>query len=133
MARKALLTSVGIPAEKAENLEFSMPIFEKILKAVKRMDLLKEYYQFNSCLHVMGFYKMLTSREEIEKTLEEAKLWIVEIESLISQLSGVDLSKVVDIMNRVLRIKREILRANAEYHKALNQVSEIIMQAILKQ
>jgi len=81
----------------------------------------------------MGFYKMLTSREEIEKTLEEAKLWIVEIESLISQLSGVDLSKVVDIMNRVLRIKREILRANAEYHKALNQVSEIIMQAILKQ
>jgi len=132
LARKALLISVGIPAEKVENLEFSMPIFERILKAAKRRNLLKEYYRFNSCLHVMGFYRMLTSREEIEKTLKEVKSWITEIEKLISQLSDVNLSKVVDIMNHALKIKRKALRASVEYHETLNKISEIILQAVLK-
>ena len=132
LMRKALLVSVGIPPEKAESLEFSLPIFERLLKAIERRDLLREYYRFNSCLHVMGFYRMLTSEEEIAKTLEEVDIWIKNIENLTKKLSGVNLSKVVEIMDEALRIKREILKANVKYHEALSKISELIRQTTSK-
>ncbi len=132
LMRKALLVSVGIPPEKAETLEFSLPIFERLLKAIERRDLLREYYRFNSCLHVMGFYRMLTSEEEIAKTLEEVDVWIKNIENLAKKLSGVNLSKVVELMDEALRIKREILKANVKYHEALSKISELIRQTTSK-
>ena len=132
LMRKALLVSVGIPPEKAETLEFSLPIFERLLKAIERRDLLREYYRFNSCLHVMGFYRMLTSEEEIAKTLEEVDVWIKNIENLAKKLSDVNLSKVVKIMDEALRIKRKILKANVKYHEALSKISELIRQTTSK-
>jgi len=132
LMRKALLVSVRIPPEKAESLEFSLPIFERLLKAIERRDLLREYYRFNSCLHVMGFYRMLTSEEEIAKTLEEVDTWIRNIENIAKKLSGVNLSKVVELMDEALRIKREILKANVKYHEALSKISELIRQTTSK-
>jgi len=70
--------------------------------------------------------------EEIAKTLEEVDTWIRNIENIAKKLSGVNLSKVVELMDEALRIKREILKANVKYHEALSKISELIRQTTSK-
>jgi len=130
LMRKALLVAVGIPLEKAKNLEFSMPIFIRLLRAVGRRDLLKDYYRFDSCLHIRGFYEMLLTEEEIASALQELGIWIKEMENLVKILSKIDLSEIVEMMDKALKIKRKILQTSVEYHEILGHISKIIQQAV---
>lgn len=132
LLRKALLVAVGIPYDKAKNLEFGLPIFTRILRSLRKRDLLDAYYKFDSSLHIHGFYEMILSPEEIENLLLELKQWIDEMVEVIRKLSRIDLKSVVGMMEKCLKLKRRILQANVEYHNTLRELNNIIQQAILK-
>jgi len=133
LARKALLVAVGVPLEKARNLEFSLPIFSRILKSLGRKDLLDEYYKFDSCLHIRGFYEMVSTPEEIKRVLNDLGKWLDDMEKIIKRISGINLDKALKIMEKCIKLKRKILQANIEYHAALNELSLIIKQTLSKE
>ena len=130
LMRKALLVAVGIPLDKAKSLDFSMPIFARILKGLGRRDLLKEYYRFDSCLHIRGFYEMISTEDEISITLQELGSWLDDMEELVRSLSGVDLSSIVEVMDKCLELKRKILKTSIEYHNMLGKIRHAIQQAL---
>ncbi len=109
LLRKALLVAVGIPYDKARSLEFSLPIFARILRSLKRRDLLDAYYMFDSSLHIRGFYEMILSPEEVGDLLVELEQWIDGMVKVIRKLSELDLKNVVDVMEKCLKLKRKVL------------------------
>jgi len=83
LMREALLVAAGVYIDKAKNLDFSIRTFTRILRSLKRRDLLKEYYRFDSCLHIRGFYGIISTEDEISTTLQELGLWIEKMEKLV--------------------------------------------------
>lgn len=132
LLRKALLVAVGIPHDKAKSPEFGLPIFTRILRNLRRKDLLDAYYKFDSSLHIHGLYEMILSPEEIGNLLSELKQWIDEMVEIIKKLSRLDLKNVAEIMERCLKLKRRILQANVEYYNTLRELNNMIQQEILK-
>lgn len=91
--RKALLVVVRIPYDIAKTVTSGIPLFSKILKAIGRRDLLRMYFYFNSRLHTLGFYEMITPEDELgEMTREEAPAWVRELIGLVNSMRHVDLS-----------------------------------------
>ncbi|MEX0569396.1 MAG: PaREP1 family protein [Candidatus Njordarchaeota archaeon] len=130
LLRKAVLVAVGVPYEKASNIEFGLPMFTRILKILGRKDLLDSYYKFSSCLHIYGFYEMVSSPEEIERSLSELEVWINDIEVVAERLSKTRLEGAVELMEKCLKLKRKILQTNVEYYKTLRELANMIQQII---
>jgi len=110
LARKALLVAVGVPLEKARNIEFSLPIFSRILKSLGRKNLLDEYYKFDSCLHIRGFYEMASTPEEIKRVLNDLGKWLDDMERIIRRISRINLNKALEIMEKCIKPKRKFFK-----------------------
>lgn len=130
LMRKALLVAVGIPPEKAGRLEFSMPIFTRLLKVLERRELLRDYFRFDSCLHMRGFYEMLSTEDGIRETFRDVGAWLEEMSKLAREMSEIDLSDVMEIIDRALQVKRRLLQMSAEYHSLLERAHHAIEQAV---
>jgi len=129
--RKALLVAVKIPYEIAKTITNGVPLFSKIMRALGRKNLLRMYFYFNSRLHTLGFYEMITPDDELEEIIRnEVPLWIKEMINVINSIKHVDLSRIVKIIERMNKIKAEILRKSSEYLSLSNQLSKEIATAI---
>ena len=64
--RKALLVAVKIPYDLARNISPGLPVFIRLLRALKQAELLEKYFFFNSHIHIFGFYEAVTPEEELE-------------------------------------------------------------------
>ena len=89
--RKALLVAVKIPYEIAKTITSGVPLFSKILKAIGKKSLLRMYFYFDSRLHTLGFYEMITPEEELEDIIRnEVPEWIEEMEKIINSIKHID-------------------------------------------
>ena len=97
--RKALLVAVKIPYEIAKTVVNGVPLFSKILKILGKKNLLRMYFYFNSRLHTLGFYEMVTPDDELEEIFRnEVPQWIEEMINVINSVKHVDLSHLVEII-----------------------------------
>jgi len=129
--RKALLVAVKIPYEIAKTITSGVPLFSKILKAIGKKSLLRMYFYFDSRLHTLGFYEMITPEEELEDIIRnEVPEWIEEMEKIINSIKHIDLSHLTGLIEKMNKIKLEILRKSNEYMKISVEISKQITNTL---
>lgn len=129
--RKALLVTVKIPYRIAKTIVSGVPLFSKIMRALKKKDLLRMYFYFESRLHTLGFYEMITPEDELEVIIrDEVPQWIENMLEVIESVVDIDLSHIAGLIERVNKIKAEITRKSEEYLRISNKISEEISSVI---
>ncbi|MEX0567950.1 MAG: PaREP1 family protein [Candidatus Njordarchaeota archaeon] len=128
-AREALLVSIGVPEDKARNVEFGVTFFVKILRKLGRRDLVEKYYNFDYCLHIKGFYEIQIPLDILKEKIYEAKEWISQVIDLIDNIKNIDFSEAIRLMDESLKIKRKILQMNKEYYLILQNIDTAISKA----
>ncbi|MEX0568036.1 MAG: PaREP1 family protein [Candidatus Njordarchaeota archaeon] len=129
--RKALLVTIKIPYNIAKTITTGVPLFSKILRALGKRDMLRMYFYFDSRLHTLGFYEMVIPEEELEDIIRnEVPQWIEKMIEVIDSTKRIDLSRLVGLIEKMNRIRMEILRKSNEYLKISNQISKEIAATI---
>ena len=52
--RKAFLVALGVPYQKARTVNYGLPLFSRLLRALGLRELLRDYEWFDYKLHIMG-------------------------------------------------------------------------------
>ena len=111
--RKAFLVAIGVPYEMAKSVSYSLPLFNRLLKALGLKDLLRVYESFYYRLHAMGFYENSTPVEEIIRTIKvEVASWIDVMKKVIRNIQGTDISEILRNYDRAIKLKWEIVTNN---------------------
>ena len=129
--RKACLVAAKIPYEIAKTTSKGLPLFIKILKALRRKDILKTYMYLSQQLHSLGFYERVIPESDLEDTIrEDVPKWMQETKPIIKVLERADLSEVVSLLEEIDKTKQKILRTTSEYLALQQKLSQIITQQI---
>jgi len=128
--RKALLVAVGIPYDKAKTINYGYPLFSRILRALGQKDLLEKYEWFESILHAKGFYGQIIPFDELKETILEVREWLEKMRRIIGNISKADLSDALKIMEKIMDLRRELLRANMEYTRLNDELRSLIDKKI---
>ena len=125
--RKAFLVALGVPYQKVRTISYCLPLFGRLMRALGLKKLLRRYEWFDYKLHIMGFYERLTPEDEIELIVRRhVKLWLDRMRSLILRLSGVNISDILEIYDRAVRLKQEVLRKSSELVEINNELAKRI-------
>ncbi len=132
--RKALLVAVKIPYEIAKTVVNGVPLFSKILKILgKKRTCLECTSILTAGLIHLVFYEMVIPDGELEEIIRnEVPQWIEEMINVINSVKHVDLSHLVEIIEKMNKIKAEILRKSREYLDLSEQLSKEIATVLVK-
>ena len=129
--RKAFLVALKIPYERAKTISQGLVLFSDILRKLNRRDILKLYDQLMLRLHILGFYEQLIPADEIEEIIRDlVPKFLSEVRNLIGMVRGVDMSEVVEFLDRMSRIKQEIVSKSLELHKIRSEYVNYIEQML---
>ncbi len=113
--RKAFLVALGVPYEKARTINYGLPLFGRLLRALGLKKLLRRYEWFDYKLHIMGFYERLTPEDEIEIIIRRyVRQWLEEMRKIVLKLKGMSIDEILDIYNRIVKLKQEVLKKSEE-------------------
>ncbi|MEX0567774.1 MAG: PaREP1 family protein [Candidatus Njordarchaeota archaeon] len=128
--RKAILIKSKISPQKAKTVVYGIPLFTRLLKKLRKKDLLEKYTYFNYKLHIMGFYEGITELWEIEEIIQiDLKNWIEQMISLIRELS-IDLSPAEEILSEIEKVKRRLIIENAKLVQLREKLGSVIDRAV---
>ena len=113
--RKAFLVALGVPYQKVRTANYSLPLFSKLLRALGLRNLLRRYEWFDYKLHIMGFYERLTPEDEIEIIIRRhVGVWLEKVKNIILKLKGVSIEAILEIYDRIIKLKQEVLKKSGE-------------------
>ncbi|MEX0568541.1 MAG: PaREP1 family protein [Candidatus Njordarchaeota archaeon] len=129
--RKAFLVALGVPYEKTKSVAYSLPLFNRLLKALGLKDILRMYESFYYRLHAMGFYKNLTPTEEIVHTIKvEVLPWIEKMKRIITSIHGTDISEILKRYDEAIKLKREIMAKNIQLVKIYQNINNLLAKKL---
>ncbi len=129
--RKALLVAAKIPYEKAKTIAIGLPLFSDILRLLGAKRTLDLYDKLAFKLHIMGFYEEITTPEEItDLILIDVKKLMDELLSLIEVTRKLDLSNVIDLVDKMRKVKQEIIKKSSELLEIRMKYRETLSKAI---
>ncbi len=125
--RKAFLVALGVPYQKARTVSYGLPLFGRLMRALGLKKLLRRYEWFDYKLHIMGFYERLTLEDEIEFIIRRyVEPWLNRMKNVILKLRGVNISDVLEIYDKSIRLRQEVLRKSSELMEINNELAKII-------
>jgi len=129
--RKALLVALNIPYERAKTVSQGLVLFSDILRKLGRRDILKTYDQLMLRLHILGFYEQLIPTDELEDIIHNTVAkFLSEMEDLISQVRGIDISRAIEFLDKMNKVKQEILSKSAELYEIRREYISYIERAL---
>jgi len=129
--RKAFLVASKIPYEKEKTISQGLVLFSDILRGLDRRDILKLYDQLMLGLHILGFYEQLIPIDEIEDIIRDGVVkFLSEMKSLIKMVRGIDMSKAVEFLDKIGRVKQEIISRSLELCKIRQEYISYIEQIL---
>jgi len=129
--RKAFLVAVGVPCEKTKSISYSLPLFNRLLRALGLRELLRNYEFLYFKLHAMGFYENITPIEDLIHSIRvDTASWIKNMEVLINKVRGVNISNVLKDYDEVIKLKREIIAKNVELMKLYQNINSSLSKLL---
>ena len=129
--RKAFLVAIGVPYEKSKSINYSLPLFSKLMRALGYQDLLKDYEWFSYKLHFMGFYENVTFAEEIIRIVrEDVKRWMNVMKKVINRVRKIDISEVLSKYEEAIKIKKELISKSVELAKINEEVNALLKKLL---
>ena len=131
--RKAFLIALNIPYEKAKTVSQGLVLFSDILRKLGRREILKTYDQLMLKLHVLGFYEQITPPDEIDELIRTTtRYFISQMEDIINRIKGIDLSQVAKFIDKMAKIKSDIVAKSAELYEVRQSYIAYIERALAK-
>ena len=125
--RKAFLVALGVSYEKAKSVSYSLPLFNRLLKALGLRDMLRMYESFYFRLHAMGFYENLTPTEEIVHAIRvEVLSWIEKMKRVIESIRSTDISEILESYDEAIKLKREVMAKNIQLLRIYESINNML-------
>ena len=113
--RKAFLVAMGVPYEKTRSINYSLPLFSRIMRALGYDEMLKNYEWFHHKLRAMGFYENITPIDEIIIIIKkDVSKWLEKMIEIIKSVRNIDITTVLKEYEKAIKIKREIISKNVK-------------------
>ena len=129
--RKTFLVALGVPYEKTKSIAYSLPLFNRLLKALGLKDLLRMYESFYYRLHAMGFYENITPTEEIIYTIRvEVASWIDRMRRIIRNIRDTDISEILRSYDEAIKLKREIMAKNVRLARIYENINSLLAKKL---
>ena len=125
--RKAFLVALGVPYDKAKTVNYGLPLFSRLMRALGLRKLLRKYEWFDYKLHIMGFYERITSEEEIKEIIEKhIDPWLREMHQVIMKIRGAKIGNILEIYDQMIRLKQEVLKKSGELARIRSELAKRI-------
>lgn len=131
--RKAFLVAAGMPYEKAKTVNYALPIFNALMRALGFKELLKNYEWFEYKLHIMGFYERLTGEDEIESIIRDnVNIWLNKMQKIVEKIKSISIKDVLDGYSKLIRLKQELLSKSKQIIEIRSQINSRIKEIAKK-
>jgi len=130
--RKAFLVALNVPYREAKTINKGLILFSDILRKLNRRDLLRIYDQLMLRLHILGFYEQIIPADEIDEMIHSVVLkFLAEMKKLIESIKGIDMRKAIEFLDKMNKVRQEILSRSAELYEIRREYINYIERALV--
>ncbi|MHA1590511.1 MAG: PaREP1 family protein [Candidatus Njordarchaeales archaeon] len=129
--RKAFLVAMGVPYEKTRSINYSLPLFSRVMRALGYDEMLKNYEWFHHKLHAMGFYENITPMDEIVMIIKkDVSKWLEKMIEIIKSVRNIDITTALKEYEKAIKIKREIISKNVKLLKIYRNLDTLLSKIV---